>query len=39
MKSIIETATGPISPSQLGRVLMHEHVFVVSTEIQQNYPQ
>ncbi|MEE3140790.1 MAG: phosphotriesterase-related protein [Actinomycetota bacterium] len=39
MKSIFETATGPISPSQLGRVLMHEHVFVVSTEIQQNYPQ
>ena len=39
MTSIIETATGPISPSQLGRVLMHEHVFVVSTEIQQNYPQ
>lgn len=35
----IETATGPIQSSDLGRVLMHEHVFVISTEIQQNYPQ
>jgi phosphotriesterase-related protein len=39
MKSAVETATGPISASELGRVLMHEHVFVISTEIQQNYPQ
>jgi phosphotriesterase-related protein len=38
MKSAVETATGPISASELGRVLMHEHVFVISTEIQQNYP-
>ena len=35
----VETATGPIQSSELGRVLMHEHVFVISTEIQQNYPQ
>jgi len=35
----VETATGPIRSSELGRVLMHEHVFVISTEIQQNYPQ
>lgn len=35
---MIETAMGPIKGSELGRVLMHEHVFVISTEIQQNYP-
>ena len=35
----VETATGPIRSSELGRVLMHEHVFVISTEIQQNFPQ
>ena len=39
MVSSVETATGPIDTSDLGRVLMHEHVFVISTEIQQNYPQ
>jgi len=39
MNSAVETATGPVSASELGRVLMHEHVFVISTEIQQNYPQ
>jgi phosphotriesterase-related protein len=35
----VETARGPIEPSELGRVLMHEHVFVISPEIQQNYPE
>lgn len=35
---MVETARGPIEGSALGRVLMHEHVFVISTEIQQNYP-
>lgn len=35
----VETATGPIDGGALGRVLMHEHVFVISTEIQQNYPE
>lgn len=35
----VETARGPIDTAGLGRVLMHEHVFVLSTEIQQNYPQ
>ena len=38
MKAAVETATGPVLASELGRVLMHEHVFVISTEIQQNYP-
>jgi len=36
---MVETATGPIEGVALGRVLMHEHVFVISTEIQQNYPE
>ena len=35
----VETARGPIESKQLGRTLMHEHVFVLSTEIQLNYPQ
>jgi len=35
----VETAKGLISADELGRVLMHEHVFVISPEIQQNYPQ
>ena len=39
MTFLVETATGPIQSSELGRVLMHEHVFVISTEIQKNYPQ
>ena len=35
----VQTMRGPIDSSDLGRVLMHEHVFVLSTEIQQNYPE
>ena len=35
---MVETARGPIDGAALGRVLMHEHVFVISPEIQQNYP-
>jgi len=35
----VETATGTIDGANLGQVLMHEHVFVISTEIQQNYPE
>lgn len=35
----VETARGPIDTQALGHVLMHEHVFVISTEIQQNYPE
>lgn len=37
-EAMIETARGPIAAGDLGRVLMHEHVFVISPEIQQNYP-
>ncbi|MFV0523765.1 MAG: phosphotriesterase [Acidimicrobiales bacterium] len=35
----VETATGPIEGADLGRTLIHEHVFVISPEIQQNYPE
>ena len=35
----INTVRGPVDTSQLGATLMHEHVFVLSTEIMQNYPE
>src|SRR5690242_16677969 len=35
----VETARGPIDTSKLGRVLMHEHVFITTPEMQQNYPE
>src|SRR5689334_23612892 len=35
----IQTVRGPIDSSQLGVTLMHEHVFVLDTEILQNYPE
>ena len=35
----VETARGPIDTSALGRVLMHEHVFVISPEMQHNVPE
>ncbi len=35
----VNTVRGPIDTSRLGKVLMHEHVFVLSTEILQNYPE
>lgn len=34
----VETVRGPIGADELGRVLMHEHVFVLNEEIRQNYP-
>ena len=33
----VETVSGPIDPGTLGPTLMHEHVFVMSTEHMQNY--
>jgi len=35
----VQTARGAIDTAALGRTLMHEHVFVLSTEIMQNYPE
>ncbi len=35
----VQTARGPIATTDLGVVLMHEHVFVLSPEIIANYPE
>ena len=35
----IQTVRGPVDTAGLGRVLMHEHVFVLSPEIMSNYPE
>ena len=35
----LQTVKGPIDTAELGHVLMHEHVFVLSSEIMQNYPE
>ncbi len=34
----ISTVRGPIEPADLGPTLMHEHIFVLSPEILQNFP-
>lgn len=34
----VQTVRGPVDSSELGTVLMHEHVFVLNEEIRQNYP-
>ncbi|MBI3650041.1 MAG: phosphotriesterase-related protein [Acidobacteria bacterium] len=35
----INTVKGAIGTDQLGQTLMHEHIFVLSTEINQNFPE
>lgn len=35
----IQTARGPIDSADLGPTLMHEHIFVLTPDVQQNYPQ
>lgn len=35
---LVETVRGPLETSRLGVTLMHEHIFVLSPEVQQNYP-
>jgi len=37
--ALVNTVRGPIDSAQLGVTLMHEHVFVLSTEVMQNYPE
>ena len=37
--SELNTARGPIDTADLGVTLMHEHVFIMTTEIAQNYPE
>ena len=35
----IPTAAGPIDSQDLGRIFVHEHVFVINPEVLQNYPE
>ncbi|HET8890549.1 MAG TPA: phosphotriesterase-related protein [Candidatus Angelobacter sp.] len=35
----VQTVRGPIDSTQLGTTLMHEHIFVLDTEVLQNYPE
>jgi phosphotriesterase-related protein len=35
----VETVLGPVPASALGRTLMHEHIFVLTADVQQNYPE
>ncbi len=37
--ALVNTVKGPIDTAQVGVTLMHEHIFVLSTEIMQNYPE
>jgi phosphotriesterase-related protein len=39
LMSTVQTVRGPIDSGRLGATLMHEHIFVLSTEIMQNYPE
>jgi phosphotriesterase-related protein len=34
----VETVRGSIETSTLGRTYMHEHIFLLSADVQQNYP-
>jgi phosphotriesterase-related protein len=37
--SLVETVRGPADTAELGRVLMHEHLFVLSPEFMANHPE
>lgn len=34
----VETPRGPVDTADLGATLMHEHIFVLTPDVQQNYP-
>lgn len=34
----IQTVRGPVEADQLGRTYVHEHIFVLTPDVQQNYP-
>ncbi|MEN3356627.1 MAG: phosphotriesterase-related protein [Mycobacteriales bacterium] len=34
----VATVLGPVGSAELGQTLMHEHVFVLTPDVQQNYP-
>ena len=35
--ALVPTVRGPIEPSALGTTFMHEHVFVLTPDVQQNF--
>ena len=35
----VQTVRGPVDAAELGQTLMHEHVFVLTADVQQNYPE
>ncbi|MGN6160981.1 MAG: phosphotriesterase family protein [Marmoricola sp.] len=37
--STIQTVRGPVDSTDLGTTLMHEHVFVLTPDVQQNFPE
>jgi len=37
MTQVVETVRGPVPVDQLGPTLMHEHVFVLTPDVMQNY--
>jgi len=37
--SQVQTVRGPVESAELGRTYMHEHIFVLSADVQANYPQ
>ncbi len=37
--SQVETVRGPVGTDELGRTFMHEHIFVLTADVQQNYPE
>jgi len=36
--SRVDTVRGSVDVGELGRTLMHEHIFVLTADVQQNYP-
>lgn len=34
----VQTVSGAVDTAELGRTYMHEHIFVLSADVQQNYP-
>jgi phosphotriesterase-related protein len=35
----VQTVRGPVDTADLGTTLMHEHIFVLSADVQQNFPE
>ncbi len=35
---LVQTVRGPVDTADLGRTYMHEHIFVLTADVQQNYP-